>query len=64
MRHTPCFDAHGDCVLQVVFLIAAVFVMMEASEELDADEDLDAKYMVTPSEPDVHQLTPNLCPCS
>ena len=51
MRHTPSFDAHGDCVLQVVFLIAAIFVMMEASEELDADEDLDAKYMVTPSEP-------------
>ena len=52
VRDTPCFGAHGDCVpVQVVFLIAAIFVMWEASEELDADEDLDAKYMVTPSEP-------------
>ena len=50
-RDTPCFGAHGDCApAQVVFLIAAIFVLWEASEELDSDEDLDAKYMVTPLE--------------
>ena len=57
MRDTPCFDALGDCVLQVVFLIASIFVMIEASEELDADEDLDAKYMVPPSTPLVPSTT-------
>lgn len=51
VRDTPCVGAHGDCApAQVVFLIAAIFVMWEASEELDADEDLDAKYVVTPLE--------------